>query len=212
MKQVMLLALSAVLLCSCGPTIYKADQFTAVAAKHKTVAILPGDINITLRPNEAKKTTPEQLAKSEESTGLAMQERLYGWFLKRKNKDHYTVNFQDVMETNSRLSKAGISYADLRTKGRKELAELLGVDAVISSNVRMDKPMSEGAAVAVGLAFGVWGNTNKAMTTINIHEGKGGDLMWKYQYEASGSVGSSPDNLVNALMRNASKNFPYNGK
>jgi hypothetical protein len=116
------------------------------------------------------------------------------------------------METNSRLSKAGISYADLRTKSRKELAELLGVDAVISSNVRMDKPMSEGAAVAVGLAFGVWGNTNKAMTTINIHEAKGGDLMWKYQYEASGSVGSSPDNLVNALMRNASKNFPYNGK
>ena len=111
-----------------------------------------------------------------------------------------------------RSIKAGIAYADLRTKSRKELAQLLGVDAVISSNVRMDKPMSDGAALAVGAVFGVWGSTNKANTTINIHEGSTGNLMWKYQYQAEGSVGSSPDNLVDALMRNASRNFPYNGK
>jgi len=212
MRQLFLLAILAVTVCSCGPTIYKADQFSAEAAKHKIVAILPSDVNIALRPNEVKKTTPEQLAKSEESTGYAMQDKLYGWFLKRQNKFHYTVKFQDVMETNAQLNKAGISYTDLRTKSRKELAQLLGVDAVISSNVRMDKPMSEGAAMAVGLAFGVWGSTNKANTTIDIHEGSTGNLMWKYQYEAQGSVGSSTDNLVDALMRNASRNFPYNGK
>jgi hypothetical protein len=212
MRQFLWVAFLAVLVSSCGPTIYKADQFSAVASKHKIVAILPSDVNITLRPNEMKKTSPEQLAKNEESTGYAMQDKLYGWFLKRQNKFHYTVKFQDVMETNSQLNKAGISYADLRTKSRKELAQLLGVDAVISSNVRMDKPMSDGAALAVGAVFGVWGSTNKANTTINIHEGSTGNLMWKYQYEAQGSVGSSPDNLVDALMRNASRNFPYNGK
>lgn len=207
-----MLVVLAVAVCSCGPTIYKADQFSTVAAKHKIVAILPSDVAISLRPNEMKKTTPEQLAKNEESTGYAMQEKLYGWFLKRQNKFHYTVAFQDVMETNSQLKKANVSYTDLRTKSRKELAQLLGVDAVISSNVRMDKPMSDGAALAVGAVFGVWGSTNKANTTINIHEGNAGNLMWKYQYEAEGSVGSSPDNLVDALMRNASRNFPYNGK
>ncbi len=72
--------------------------------------------------------------------------------------------------------------------------------------------MSDGAAVAVGVIFGVWGNTNSAQTTINIHDGKSGDLLWKYDYEASGSVGSSADKLVNALMRNASKKFPYSTK
>jgi hypothetical protein len=213
MRQFFLMALTAIVLfSSCGPTIYKADEFSTVSTKHKTVAILPADINISLRPHEAKKTTPEQLLKNEESTGFAMQEKLYGWFLKRKNKFHYSVNFQDVMETNSQLHKAGITYADLRSKSRRELAQLLGVDAVISSSVRMDKPMSDGAAVAVGAVFGVWGNTNKANTVINVHDGGSGELMWKYQYEASGSVGSSPDNLVDALMRNASKNFPYNSK
>jgi hypothetical protein len=212
MRQFLMVALFAAVVSSCGPTIYKADQFSAEAPKHKLVAILPTNIEITLRPNEMKKTTPEQLAKNAESTGYAMQDKMYGWFLKRQDKFHYSVKFQDVMETNSQLNKAGILYADLRTKSRKELAQLLGVDAVISSTVRMDKPMSEGAAMAVGLAFGVWGNTNKAITTINIHEGSTGNLMWKYQYDAEGSVGSSTDNLVDALMRNASKNFPYNSK
>ena len=210
MRQFLMLAIVAITVCSCGPTIYKSDQFSAEAPKHKSVAILPTDVTISLRPNEMKKSTPEQVAKNEESTGYAMQDRMYGWFLKRQTKYHYSVSFQDVTETNAQLKKAGIAYADLRTKSRKELAQLLGVDAVISSNLRMDKPMSDGAAMAVGLAFGSWGSTNKANTTINIHEGSTGNLMWKYQYDAEGSVGSSPDNLVDALMRNASKNFPYN--
>jgi hypothetical protein len=89
---------------------------------------------------------------------------------------------------------------------------MLGVDAVISTNVRLDKPMNEGVALAVGLVFGAWGTTNNAMTSINIHEATGGDLLWKYDYQAQGTVGSSPDNLVNALMKNASKKFPYNSK
>ena len=72
--------------------------------------------------------------------------------------------------------------------------------------------MSEGAGVAVGLLVGAWGNTNKVNTTINIHDGKSGDLLWKYDYEASGSVGSSTTRMVDALMKNASKKFPYTAK
>jgi hypothetical protein len=75
-----------------------------------------------------------------------------------------------------------------------------------------EKPMSEGAAVAVGLLVGFWGNTNKVQTAINIHDGKSGELLWKYDYEASGSVGSSTNKLVDALMRNATRKFPYSAK
>jgi hypothetical protein len=92
------------------------------------------------------------------------------------------------------------------------LATILGVDAVMQDRLNLEKPMSEGAAVAVGLLIGAWGNTNQVNTTINIHDGKSGDLLWKYDYEASGSVGSSTDKLVDALMRNATKKFPYSMK
>ena len=199
-------------LVSCGPQIYKANNFSSVTRTHKVVAILPANVTIQLRPNEMKKTSPEQLEKNEESTGYAIQDKLYSWFLRRSEKYHYTVKFQDVSKTNALLKEANISYSDLQTLPKDQVARLLNVDAVISTSLRSDKPMNEGVAVAVGVLFGVWGSTNSAFTTINIHEAKKGDLIWKYDYQAQGSVGSSPDNLVNALMRNASKKFPYNGE
>ena len=44
---------------------------------------------------------------------------------------------------------------------------------------------------------------------MNIHENDAGNLLWKYDFVASGSVFSSPETIVDALMRNASKKFPY---
>lgn len=198
-------------LTSCGPTIYKSANFDQALSKHKTVAILPAEVTIKLRPNEAKKMTADQVADLSQKTGLNFQDKMYGWLLRKSDKYHYTVTFQDINKTNALLKKANISYADLASTDRSALAKALGVDAVIQDNIRMEKPMSEGAAVAVGLLVGAWGNTNKVETTINIHDGQSGNLLWKYDYDASGSVGSSTDKLVDALMRNASKKFPYKG-
>jgi len=208
-KALALNLLLTVLLLSCGPKIYKSAEFDTAFAKHKIVAILPADVTTQLRPNEAKKVTAEQIQQMTEKTGYDIQDKMYSWLLRRSEKYHYTVKFQDITRTNALLKTAGIGYADLQTKDRAELAKILQVDAVMQDKARMDKPMSEGAAVAVGLLVGEWGATNKVETTINIHDGKSGNLLWKYDYEASGSVGSSPTKLVDALMRNASKKFPY---
>ncbi len=212
MKRLLLIALFPLLFIACGPKIYKSQEFTSVGSEHKIVAILPAVVSIQLRPNQAKKITADDIKKSELSTGYAVQEKMYGWFLRRNDKKSYTVKFQDVSRTNSLLKKLNINYEDLRTASKKELANLLNVDAVISTSIDMQKPMSEGAAAALGVLVGVWGATNKANITINIHEHKKGDLMWKYDYQASGSVFNSTDQLVNALMRNATRKFPYNAQ
>lgn len=211
-KYLLQIVLIAFVFASCGPKIYKSSAFDAALTKHKTVAILPADVSTRLRPNEAKKVTVEQLNDINEKTGFAIQDKMYSWFLRRSDKYQYTVTFQDITRTNALLKQAGISYNDLATKDRTELSKLLGVDAVLQNRTSLDKPMSDGAAVAVGVIFGVWGNTNSAQTTINIHDGKSGNLLWKYDYEAAGSIGSSADKLVNALMKNASKKFPYSTK
>ncbi len=209
MKLKSLVLALIVLAFSCGPKIYKSDNFGAALAKHRIVAILPADVSIQLRPNEAKKTTAEQMQETQEKTGIDIQDKMYGWFLRRSGKFDYSVTFQDVSKTNAKLKEAGIKYSDLAAKDRGEIAKILGVDAVMQNRSRMEKPMSEGAAVAVGILVGAWGSTNKVETTINIHDGKSGELLWKYDYEASGSVGSSTTRLVDALMRNATKKFPY---
>ena len=212
MKNVLFFSLLALLITSCGPKIYTSSNFSTALAKHKTVAILPAEVTMQLRPNQAKNMTQQQLDEMAAKTGYDIQEKMYGWFLRREAKYSYTVTFQDVTKTNAKLKEAGISYNDLKTTDRAKLAKILGVDAVMQDRSSMEKPMSEGAAVAVGLLVGAWGNTNKVQTTINIHDGNSGDLLWKYDYEASGSVGSSTNNLVDALMRNATKKFPYSAK
>jgi len=208
MKKFLAFALSVALV-SCGPKIYKSSEFGDALARHKTVAILPAEVTMQLRPNQTKNSTQQQLNDMAMKTGYDIQEKMYGWFLRRGDKFNYTVTFQDVTRTNARLKEAGISYADLKTTDRARLAEVLGVDAVMQDRANMEKPMSEGAAVAVGLLVGAWGSTNKVETTINIHDGRSGSLLWKYDYEASGSIGSSTTRLVDALMRNATKKFPY---
>jgi hypothetical protein len=194
---------------ACSPHVYKAQNFGNALQKHKTVAIIPAEVTMKLRPNQSKNTTHEQLLEMEKATGYDIQDKMQGWFLRRSSKYNYTVTFQDVTKTNAKLKEAGISYEDLKTTDRSKLANILGVDAIMQDRLNTEKPMSEGAAVAIGLLVGAWGSTNNVETTINIHDGSSGDLLWKYDYSASGSVGSSTSKLIDALMKNATKKFPY---
>ncbi|NVO85281.1 hypothetical protein [Hymenobacter terrestris] len=199
-------------LTACSPTIYLAQDFSSYTPRHKTIAILPAAVTMQLRPNQARNTTAEQMHELEDKSGIDYQEQIYAWLLRRSQQQGYTVGFQDVRQTNALLRESGIPSYELRTHSAQELAKILGVDAVLTTSVRTSKPMSDGAAIAVGVLVGAWGATNQANITVNINESDEGKLLWKYDYVASGSVGSSTENTVNALMRNASKRFPYTPK
>lgn len=194
-----------VILSSCGPTIYKANNFDNSRTSIKKLAILPFSVAIDGK-RLPKGVTIETLKESQEKTGYGIQSNAYTWLLQRQEK--YTVSFQDVDRTNAILKKENISFENIALQDKGELCKLLGVDGIISGKATMSRPMSEGAAVAVGILVGAWGATNKTATSLTIHDGTG-SLLWKYDYDASGSVGSSTENLTKALMKNASKKFPY---
>lgn len=176
--------------------------------KHKTVAIVPLDVIIESR-RLPKGVTVEMIQQQQKDYGHGLQSDAYGYYLRQMSKDHYSVNFQDVTKTNALLADAGITYENLNSTSRDLICNILGVDAIVSGKATMSKPMSDGAAIAVGILVGAWGATNTINTSITIHEGERGDLLWKYDYAASGSVGSNRQSLSNALMRNSSKKFPY---
>src|SRR5215813_9673176 len=109
MKKIRLLSiLFAVFLVSCGPRIYKSPEFDTTSFKYKTVAILPADVTTQLRPNESKKLTAEQIEDLTQKTGYDIQDKMYSWLLRRSEKDHYSVSFQDITRTNALLKQANI--------------------------------------------------------------------------------------------------------
>ncbi len=197
-----------VLLSGCGPTIYKAQGFEQQTAVHKTAAILPVIVHFKLKPREKRKTDSVWLKQEEEKKGMEMQRKMYNWFL--KTSDNYTISFKDITQTNDALLLAGIKYADIETKTSIELAELLGVDVVIAANTVIKMPVSEGAAVIQALLSGPYGiGSNEAEISITAFDTAQGGVVWRYEFAATRSVLMSNNELVDVLMKNAAKKFPY---
>jgi hypothetical protein len=193
--------LSVLVLTSCAK-IFSSPDAAVLAHKHKTVAIIPPTVSIAAR----KKVDAAALLEQQKTESVNFQREMYAWLLKRKMQGKISPEIQDVATTNALLRKAGYPENPVSPG---ELCEILGVDGVITSNYAISKPMSEGGAVALGLLFGVWGPTNEANVSMDIHDGINKKLIWNYSHKYSGSIGSSPGKLVDGLMRNASKKMPY---
>lgn len=189
--------------------LYEHPQFDDIAKDHKTIAIVPFKTKVKLRPKQMKDMTSEQLDRIEKAEGEGIQTALYSWFLKRKKRgDMTTIEIQDSRTTTALLNQKEINYNNITNYTPQQLAEILGVDSVISGDFETNKPMSEGASIA--LAFlGAWGSTNSAVINMSVHNAKDGILLWNYNKKVKGGLGSSSEDLINVLMRKASRRLSY---
>ncbi|KOH44156.1 hypothetical protein [Sunxiuqinia dokdonensis] len=189
--------------------LYENPAFDKIAKEHQMIAVVPFDATVSLRPKQMKDISPEQLQRMEQSEGESVQMAMYSWFLKREKREQLTVKVQDTNTTNALLKKNGITYENLTEYTPEELAKLLEVDAVVSGKFETSKPMSEGASIALGALIGFWGSTNKAVLNMFIHNAADGQLLINYNKGVSGSVGSSTEDLINILLRKASRRIAY---
>ncbi len=189
-------------------TVYTAPDLQPVV-QSKSIAILPFDVKVQYN-RLPKNVTLEQIHENEQELSFVLQSQMYSRFLQKNHQ--FPVNFQDVDMTNMMLKRNNIDIQKLSEFSKDELARLLEVDEIISGNVLTTKPMSTGAAVALGILFNVWGTTNQADVTVSLHSGNDSKLLWKFNHVYSGSVGSSPDQLTKAMMKPISRKFPYRKK
>lgn len=187
---------------------YLNPQFSSTTAAHRQVAVLPFHVTIS-RERLPRELTPEDLARAEKEEGYAVQSQLYTQLLRRS--DQFTVEFQDVSRTNVLLERAGLTYDSLGTRTKEEIAQLLGVDAVITGRIQRSKPMATGTAIALGVLFGplFMGNTNRVAVDLQLHDGQQGSLLWTFSHKFGGSIGSSPENLAEAMMASIARRLPY---
>ena len=189
--------------------VYVNPKFYSLARDHKNVAVIPFTVTLGLRPKERAATSDEQLKEMEQKEGIAAQNALVSWFLRKQKTENYSVQFQDVSTTNALLLKAGMDIHKLTMYTPEELAIALGVDAVMGGIIQTSKPISEGASVAMGVLVGFYGTTNSGNISINLNDAEGGILLWKYDNDLSGSLGSDMDSIMDSLMRKAARKFPY---
>ena len=206
-----LLALFTTLLASAQTReIYTSPKFKLLTKDHKTLAVLPFRTTLQLRPAEVKKNGGiEGVRVLEEREGLGVQSALQSYLLKQKGDNDITVDVQDVARTNALLAKNGMTSEKTLTMTMEELAQMLGVDGVISGTFESSQPMSGGAAVAMLMVGGFSGPTNTGKLVININDGRSGELLWKYDKSLSRGFGSDTNSIITTIMRKASRQFPY---
>jgi len=202
MKNITALFLLSIFVSSCA-SIYLAPNGKSIASKHEIVAIVIPKVSIKAR----KKDDAEAIKESQRTSAFEFQQEIYKYLLKRKTQGKMQVNIQDVEETNAILGRSNIK--NLTTK---EMCELLEVDAIMTSNFGLTKPMSTGGAIALAVLTGFGASTNEVVVTLSVKNCEDKSLLWKYDHKYSGGLGSSANRIVGALMRNASKKMPYFNK
>ncbi|THH40443.1 hypothetical protein [Neolewinella litorea] len=199
-----LLLLGSLLLLSCGPKVYESPNMTSVTSQHQLIAIAPPTVAIKGRPKDDQ----AQLEAAAREDTYTFQREIYSWMLRRKQQGKIRgLEIMDPGTTNAKLERAGYSI-DNRNLTPAEMARALGVDAVINTRFNTSKPMSQGAAIALGVLAGVSGTTNATTVNMDLHDAEAG-MIWNYDWEASGGIFNKPEDLIEDLMRNASKRMPY---
>jgi len=200
-KSILLIIFAAVIVQSCAKIFYAPDA-RSLAQDQRIIAIAPPKVSIAARKNVDGSALIEQ----QKTESVNFQREMYSWMLKRKMQGTITVDIQDVETTIALLSKAGFNEGKALTPD--DMCRILGVDGILTSNYSLTKPMSEGAAIALGVIAGVWGPTNEATASLSIHDSGTSKMIWNYDHKLSSSL-STPAKLVDDLMRQASRKMPY---
>ncbi|WP_018612556.1 hypothetical protein [Segetibacter koreensis] len=186
--------------------VYSSPKLKAEISAHKTVAILPFTATISYR--RLPKNFDETANKAEQNTMAAnLQQGMYTYLL-RKTSD-YTVSFQDVERTNALLKQKGL-YDRLNEVTQDSICKALGVDAVVKCSFAYEKTGSEGGAIVKTVLLGSsFGKTGSGSLTMQIYNGKDGDLLWRFYKEMNEDITSSANEVMERMMRKVSRNFPY---
>ncbi|HET6766693.1 MAG TPA: hypothetical protein VFH08_04825 [Chitinophagaceae bacterium] len=228
MKKNLLYAFIAsfvVFLFACSNKYYTAGNFSEKTEDHKVVAILPAEI--VFSGKQPKNSSPENIAKAEETESVNFQYALMNSILRHANTRKYitTVNFQDINTTQKILEQNNITVRDSWKKDDTELAKLLGVDAVIRMNIRKQRYMSDEASYGVGVAKqviyktgigskvpvpGSVGKTYDVYASCNLLSDN--QTLWNDNYKRAADWDTQPNVIIEWITDSFGENFPYKEK
>ena len=185
--------------------IYESSLFDELSQDHQVLAIIPFLTQLELE-QDLPKAERKRLAQNE---GYAVQEALEIYFSNRRKRKKFQVEFQNTQDTNALLAQQGITYANIDIYTTKELCEILKVDGIISGNLTLNILLSKG----ISTKFNLWDylnrNSNYGRIGIKISDGISGKLLWRFEKEITKKSGKNTTELIDKMMKQASRKFPY---
>jgi hypothetical protein len=188
-------------------TIYESIHFDKLSEDHKMIAIIPFIATLEL-DKETYNVSEEELKKLEKQEGLAVQDALESYFLRRKKKKKFSVDFQNVQNTNAILLKNNITLDNIDIYTTQELCDLLKVDALVSGNLTLSALISKGVP-ELDLISIILGKSDFGRIAVKISDRKTGKLLWKYEKTINRKSGKNTTSIIESMMKKAARKFPY---
>lgn len=185
--------------------IYESAKFDDLSSEHEVLAIIPFLTNLDLRDEISK----EELKALEEKEGYAVQNALETYFSRRKRKKKFSVEFQNIKNTNALLAQNGVDYRNIDVYTTKQLSALLGVDGIISGTIDLNVLLSKGIPTEFSFMDYFSGDANYGRIGVKISDGTTGKLLWKYEKEINKKSGRNTNDLIDRMMKLAARKFPY---
>lgn len=206
MKNILIIIFAFICLgVSAQKNIYESEKFDELSQDHSNLAIIPFLTNLELKDE----ISSAELKDLKEKEGYAVQDALETYFSKRKKKKKFSVEFQNTKNTNAILKQNGISYDNIDVYGVKELAQILGVDGIISGTLDLNVLLSKGVPTEFSLLDYINGDANYGRIGVKISDGTTGKLLWKYEKQINKKSGKNTTDLIDLMMKLASRKFPY---
>ena len=227
MKRHLIFLFFAGLLVACSSSKYLTSSYERLAPGHQLIAVVPFDNIYTGRtPKDMTEAAFQQMM---DEDAYFFQRVLYGQLLEESGiKDHdIHIDIQDVSTTNNILREEGVTPGDIKEMEAIELANLLGVDAVVIVTLHKEFLLSDEESVLVDVAgniyrhildgpFGwkTWGldKTGNIYIQARILDGKEGVAVWALDKETSTDWRRRTDEVVADINHHISKKFPYRNR
>jgi hypothetical protein len=190
---------------SAQKNIYENIRFDELTDNHEVLAIVPFIAHLELK----KAVDRDELKVLAKKEGYAVQNALETYFSKRKKRKKFNVDFQNINNTNAILAQNNIDYNNIDTYTTQELCKILEVNGIISGNLNLNILLSEGVPTDFSILDYFSGNANYGRIGVKVSDGETGKLLWKYENEISKKTGKNTTELIDKMMKTASRKFPY---
>jgi len=222
-----LLLFFVLILPSCSKDYYQVKSFKEKSRTHQKIAVLPVEMVFSgLQPFDL---TDKEVLQQEEAESKAFQISLHNELVRRRetSKKGPHIELMRISKIN-KIIEEEMSIKESWEIPPEEMAELLGVDAVLRSRVEKKRYFSDLASYGIDVASKLIGliakdiglfaagqsmkKSNDIYGRYELVDAKTEEILWSISFQEPANYKNPAEEIINGLNQKAAQRFPYKKK